>query len=83
MKKAKSARRILRKIIVQGNQSEIVKLFDEIWAAHADEFYEDNNATRLSFIFCQLVCAVRGATELDRDNIEGLLADALDELGTL
>jgi len=50
MRKAKTIRKQLRQIIIQGNQREIQNLFHEIYQAHGEEFREDNRPTLDSFM---------------------------------
>lgn len=57
MRKAKSIRKQIQQIVVQGNQSEIGNLFREIYNACGEEFREDNRPSLDSFLIDLLMDA--------------------------
>ena len=67
MKEAKSIRKKLKQIIIQGNNDEIQKIFSEIISACLEEFSEDNYFTLAYFLQENLLKAI---IEMKPKNIE-------------
>ena len=80
MKKAKDARKILSKIIIQGNNSEVGKLFEEIWVVTCKVFNEDNDPTLMDFLVRHMVDAIKRKTNINKEIGKSVLNHVADEL---
>ena len=78
MEKAQKARKIIRKIVVQGNYYEIQNLFNELWKAHEDEFREDTYPSLIDFIFEQMIIVMKKNCACNKKTFKGILKNIID-----
>ena len=94
VKSAKSLKRSLRKVIVQGYNENIQALFDEIVEASFEEFYEDNFPTLAHFLTERLYTSFLRYTQrmVDKDviknkkvidtDVKGAMIEAIEKLSS-
>jgi len=79
-KPATYARKSIDRVIVQGNNAEIVKLFEEIIGSANAEFTEDNYFTLISFLQeCMLKAAMNEMNKMFPNAYVG--EDKVDDIG--
>jgi len=79
-RKAKSIKKKIREIIIQGNNNEIQKLFTEIVNATKDEFREDNDPTIASFLINNLFNAFTFKDINNREAIKNAMISELNKI---
>jgi len=80
MEKAQKARKILEKIVVQGNNNEIQNLFNEIWTAHRNAFTEDNGPTLIGFIMENMIKSIiKECPWCSKEDLRLIVNDVIDK----
>lgn len=81
-RKARTIKKQLREIIMQGNNEEIQNLFVEIIEAYRDEFTEDNEPTLAAFLTENLYKAIIAKDARLKDYIRPAMISELKDPGT-